>query len=336
MARENYNAYIGALENLMSRGAGTPTYEDAVQIASRYGGISPQEISGTLYNLYSQYGPAPSQRVTPNYQAPATRQSYSYAPSRSTGRTTSRATSRTTGGRSGGVNANAEFKKYQDYLMGQFQGLYSKYLETLGKKKETAKADFQVKFKQAWDKLQNDFWDNAKRNDKSFGENLKQTTNQYAARNMQDSSYYNNAIGDTRSTFFDNYGGLQRGRTEGENSLNTNKNMYFRDLDSQYNEGVEAANAIKNNFFNPKTPVFTDLSQLASAKQGLDSQMQNMTALKPNIAMGQITAPAFQPTMQDYVNQLTAGNKPVTQQGMLPQGWTQDDLNKYLYPQVGK
>lgn len=286
-------------------------------------------INEGLYRATGIKAPVKSIPQAQNYSAPRRT-----TPSRTTSRTTaSRATgSRATGGRSG-VNANAEFKKYQDHLVGQFQGLYNKYLESLGKKKETAKADFEVKFNQAWEKLQNDFWDNAKGNDKRFGENLKQTTSQYAARNMQDSSYYNDAIGDTRSTFFDNYGNLQRGRTEGQNSLNTNKNMYFRDLDQQYNEGLEAANAIKHNFFNPKTPTFTDLSQLASAKQGLDSQMQNMTALKPNITMGQITAPAFQPTMQDYMNQLTAGNQPVQQQGMVPQGWTKDDLQKYLYPQ---
>lgn len=71
MDRSKYNAYVGALETIMRNRGAAPTYEQAVAIAaSRYAGVSPQEISGTLYNLYGQYGPRPGARYMPSVPAP--------------------------------------------------------------------------------------------------------------------------------------------------------------------------------------------------------------------------------------------------------------------------
>lgn len=67
MDRSKYNAFIGALETTMrNRGNVRYSYEELVNGASqRYRGVSPQEISGTLYNLFGKYGHYPRARYIP-------------------------------------------------------------------------------------------------------------------------------------------------------------------------------------------------------------------------------------------------------------------------------
>jgi len=63
--RQAWNTYVYNLQQTMGAHGETMTYEDAVRQAvasgiTAPGGVSPQEIGDTLYNLYAQYGPAPS------------------------------------------------------------------------------------------------------------------------------------------------------------------------------------------------------------------------------------------------------------------------------------
>lgn len=60
-----WNTYVYNLQQTMASRGETMTYEDAVRQAvasgiTAPGGVSPQEIGDTLYNLYAQYGPAPA------------------------------------------------------------------------------------------------------------------------------------------------------------------------------------------------------------------------------------------------------------------------------------
>ena len=65
--RQAWNTYVYNLQQTMGARGETMTYEDAVRQAvasgvTAPGGVSPQEIGDTLYNLYAQFGPAPTKK----------------------------------------------------------------------------------------------------------------------------------------------------------------------------------------------------------------------------------------------------------------------------------
>lgn len=62
--RSKYNQTIGSLEENMKNRRPVDAYENTVNyLTSTFGGgVSPQEIGDTAYNIYAKYGPAPGQK----------------------------------------------------------------------------------------------------------------------------------------------------------------------------------------------------------------------------------------------------------------------------------
>jgi len=245
--RDQYNNDVYALQSGLLGGMPVGTYEDQVnRMVATYGGeVSPQEIGDNLYNLYAQFGPAPSGKYYGERLGVK-------GDSTSTVPYTPPVTTTGTGTDTTALNQSiADLEAQKAYVQSQFEPLYAKYLQDL----EASKASNA-------DTLNKDYWKSAELNDQRYGEGLQNIQRGYAARGIGDSSYKENAVSGLNSDFKNVYGDLTSQKEKG-----------MGDLNKQYNEKLTSAQAMRNNFYNPDKPVYTDASQVATASTGLNNAL---------------------------------------------------------------
>lgn len=304
--RDDYNNQVYALQSGLIGGMPVGTYEDMVnQMVSMYGAeVSPQEIGDNLYNLYAQFGPAPATKYY-GIDGSATRNEgtgVDYTPTNTTGTDTTALN-----------NSIAELEAQKALVQSQFEPLYAKYLADLEGSLTRSKGD-----------LNKSYWDNANLNDTRYGEGLQNIQRGYAARGIGDSSYKENAVEGLGSEFKRIYGDLTKQKETGEG-----------DLQKQYNEKLTNAQALRNNFYNPDQPQYTDVSQVASASAGLNSQLETARNQLTNASVGTsgIYNPAGDDKMfQEYAqSQVEAGTPWGTVAGKLQErGQTDPSYDAYL------
>jgi len=303
--RSAWNQQVARLEQAMKDRAEVPPYEYVVDQIVRSsltspGGVSPQEIGETLYNLYAKYGPAPSKKFYGTMAAETGEVLGAYTDS--------------PGPTQAEINAVRE----------QAVPLFNQFIDKLKEKYGEAKAAVKKSYDDALTALTEDYWSSATQNDKNFGQGLRSATTAYNARGLADSSYKDQAISDQRSTFYDNLTGLDKARTRGQDDLNYQLSRSESELDRGYaDERSNAYNALQN-ISNPNRPTFSDFGQLQQYYGSLEGNKPAVSTVGAKKLSSSID---FKP----YYDAITKGQ--TQQRPTMVGNMSREDLNKWLYPQ---
>jgi hypothetical protein len=312
-ARQAYNDRVRTLKTLQIANGLDKGYEKEVDgLVAEFGQwISPQEIGDTVYNTYAGYGgnlvPATKYYggfVGTNQADGVTAPTDPYAPT-TTGGTDTTALQ----------TSIADLEAQQAAVRAQFEPLFAQYM-----------AELQSGLTRNKDDLKKSYTDNAELNDKRYGEGLQNIQRGYAARGIGDSSYKENATQGLQGDF---------GRIYGD--LTTQYNRGNQDLDKQVADKTASANAMKNNFYNPDRPQFTDVNQVASYAGTLASQLENaktsLSSANARLSSAGISNPAGDDKMfQEYAaNQVEQGTPWGTvAESLKSRGQTDPSYDAYL------
>jgi hypothetical protein len=272
-SRSAYDAELAKLNESLARGDYAYGGADAAinAIYQNFGipaGVSYQEAQSTIGGLYNQY-------YAPTQEAGATAPTGTpYTPPNTGGTDTTALT-----------QSIADLEAQQAAVRSQFEPLYAQYISELQSGLKTGKEN-----------LRKDYLSNAELNDTRYGEGLQNIQRGYAARGIGDSSYKETAQSGLTGDFNRIYGDLtsqyDKGNTE---------------LDKQVADKTKAADATKNNFYNPTRPQFTDMNQVASYSGQLGSQLENAKSQLSSANAAVTSQGIYNPAGDDKMFQEYAG-----------------------------
>lgn len=268
-SRDAYNAELAKLNEALARGDYAYGGAEAAinAIYQNFGipaGVSFQEAQSTIGGMYNSYFAPGAEGTTPQNYAP-------------TG----------TGGTTGGTDTTALNKSIADLeaqqaaVRAQFEPLFAQYM-----------AELQSNLTKGKENLRKSYMDNAELNDTRYGEGLQNIQRGYAARGIGDSSYKETAQSGLTGDFNRIYGDLTKQYTD-----------QGADLDKQVTDKTKSAEAMRNNFYNPTRPQFTDASQVASYSGQLGSQLESAKSQLSSANAGVATQGIYNPAGDDKLFQ---------------------------------